>query len=498
MGPGDGSPPGTISVPAIRADTFILPAGGHASILPPGSASASAVRVLSTPITGSVTVGPSGELKYQASDDGYGDDMLTYEFTGDDGRSLVVIAAIIVAGQPSDASGASVIQQAVLPPAPLEERVTYQGADLADPRILALRPLVAEILAAYPPAKSALDTARVLRDWLARTAIHPYPPLHPDGTTSNISVLPVGTAWSDVNALYHERYEADSHFWTGMYQDGPQMLDSLLGSVAGPRAGTGGMMERVGPARYRIRSLDSYRFVLCSYQSQMLIALWGAAGLHGMMVPTLGHDGSAVFVPELRNWIYMDPTYNEEYHLDGRTVPLTPFELVTVSTAGRSAELRSISSRGPHWDPSEYAASTAHPAGSYVGEHPEGFIFIGSQLNNAVTTPFGVPVRHVQIANEAVAAHPFFGNPASFRQVAPAVAFPDLGVGVERIESEDAGIRVRLASSLPGHARFEKRVAGGEWVPCAEEDLVPHGTGMVEYRSLDAVGTTGIIAIVET
>ena len=49
-------------------------------------------------------------------------------------------------------------------------------------------------------------------------------------------------------------------------------------------------MVNVEGARYRIRDIATYRYVLCSYQDIMLNTLWAAAGLHGMLISTVGHD----------------------------------------------------------------------------------------------------------------------------------------------------------------------------------------------------------------
>ncbi len=281
-------------------------------------------RVLVSPMAGKAVISSTSLLHYTPTEGASGEDVLSYEISTSDGSVESGSLVFMISSSADRIHGVTILRQAAVPLEPRAERIRYQGVDLTDPRITALRPLVEEILTAYPVAGSALDTARILRDWLARTAVHPYPPFHLDGSSANLSVLPAGTRWSDVNALYHERLAGDSNYWTQLYLDGPQMLDRLLGTQGEVQDAANGMMERIGPARYRIRDLEDYRFVLCSYQSQMLIALWAAAGLQGMMVPTLGHDGSAVFIADLGKWVYMDPTYNEEYTMIGSSTPLSP------------------------------------------------------------------------------------------------------------------------------------------------------------------------------
>src|SRR5262249_26738228 len=144
----------------------------------------------------------------------------------------------------------------------------YVGEDLGKPQLLSLRPLVQEILSAYGNPATDLGRARALRDWLARTAIHPHPPLHPDQSSSNLSVLPPGKSWFDINALtYHESdpdsiVEASNAYWLGVGSDGYAMLNRLLGTLdpaTGERADDG-MMTRVGNARYQIRDIHTYRY----------------------------------------------------------------------------------------------------------------------------------------------------------------------------------------------------------------------------------------------
>ncbi len=453
-------------------------------------------RVIVSPMAGEAIINTPALLLYTSAVGSTGEDVLSYELTMANGGVQSGALVFMISSSGHELHGITIVRQAAVPLEERAERVRYQGVDLTDPRIRALKPLVREILAAYPTAGSALDTARIVRDWLARTAVHPYPPFHPDGNTANLSVLPPGSRWSDVNALYEERLAGDSNYWTQLYLDGPQMLERLLGTQGEVRDTVGGMMERVSPARYRIRNLDDYRFVLCSYQSQMLIALWAAAGLQGMMVPTLGHDGSAVFIADLGKWVYMDPTYNEDYTLIDSSTPLSPLELVTYSSAGYASSLKSRSIGGPSWDREPYIAAMSDPAASYIGEHPSGFLFIGSQLNNAVSTPFGVQVRHVQMDNAAVASDSFFSNQENFVRVIPSVAFPDLGVGISGVDGVEDGAMVHLVSSVPGHVHFERRSGNQPWRECPDVDFVARNSGQVEYRSVDASGASGMTAII--
>lgn len=388
-------------------------------------------------------------------------------------------------------TGDSVGVVAAAQPLTTVERQRFVGEDLAHPSILALRPLVAEILAAYGNPTTNLGRARALRDWLARTAIHPHPPLHPDASTSNLGVLPPGKTWADVNALIYapskdSLLNANNAYWWSVGYDGYAMLDRLLGTLdptTGLRADDG-MMLHVGGARYQIRDVQSYRYPICTFQAIMLNALWAAAGLHGMLISTIDHDPATVFIPELGRWVYEDPTFNEEYLLDGTGDPLSPVDLLTLSSAGEASRLQATKLLGPSFDREVYI-----PVETYRGGQPEGTVVMGSQLNSRVVGVGGWPTRLVQIDVPRLAQESPFNNPLNYVRVTAADAFPSLGVVVEEVRVEDSVYVTRLSSTLPNHQRFERRMNGGSWESVAAVDVLPVGECRVEYRSVDAVGS---------
>jgi hypothetical protein len=371
----------------------------------------------------------------------------------------------------------------------------YLGEDLGDPSILALRPLVAEILAAYGSPAGNLDRARAIRDWVARTAVYPEPSLHPNNSSANLSVLPQGSTWADVNALKGKQGE-DNDYWWQQYNDGYLMLDRLLGTLdpaTGLRANDG-MMEHVTGARYRIRDIDAYRYPLCSYLVHITNTLWAAAGLHGILVSILNHDAAAVFIPELGEWIYEDPSFNEEYLLDGIGQPLSAPRLLELSTAGAAARLRATKMTGPSFDPEVYADGP-----SYLGAvHPEGMLIMGSQLNRRRV---GIRVwdgRSVQIDVPALAAAPApWSDPNSYVRVTASEAYPDLGVIVQDVVLEDSVYLVHLSSAFPNYQGFERRLFGQNWESVDSTDVLPVGAYKVEYRSVDAVGNVSASALLD-
>src|SRR5438876_9466595 len=125
----------------------------------------------------------------------------------------------------------------------------------------AIRPHVADILAAYVNPTNNLERARAIRDLVARTAITLDRAIHPDGSTRNLSVLPPGKTWADVNRVYSsDKWYQDRIYWDQQLYEGNLMLNRLLGTLdpsTGLRA-SDGMMEHVAGARYRIRDIQSY------------------------------------------------------------------------------------------------------------------------------------------------------------------------------------------------------------------------------------------------
>jgi hypothetical protein len=400
---------------------------------------------------------------------------------------------VIIASRPDSVGVVAAAQ-----PLTSVERQRFVGEDLANPSILALRPLINDILAAYGNPTSSLDRARALRDWLARTAIHPATDVHPDGSTSNLTVLPPGKTWAEASVIGMGKLNPDREYWGGVGMDGYAMLDRLLGTLdrsTGRRA-EDGLMLQVAGARYRIRDLETYRYVQCSYQDIMLNALWASAGLHGMLTSTLGHDPAAVFIPELRRWVHEDPAFNEEYLLDGVGDPLSPADLLALSSTVAAGRLRATKMLGPSFDPAVYVA-----ASSYINAaNPGGVAIMGSQLNARVVGVAGQggwPRRDVQIDVPRLALESPFNDPIAFARVTAAEAFPTLGAVVQGLVAQDSVYVVRLASTFPNHQRFERRLGGGAWEPISDTDVLPVGQCRVEYRSVDAVGSISASAVLD-
>jgi len=86
-------------------------------------------------------------------------------------------------------------------------------------------------------------------------------------------------------------------------------------------------------------------------------------------------------------------------------------------------------------------------------------------------------------------------NPLVFIPVSETDAFPRLGVVVQDVGSDDSVHIVHLASTFPGHQRFERRIEGQTWTSVTDVDVLPVGVCRVEYRSVDAVGSLSASAV---
>lgn len=458
----------------------------------------STIQLLGNPLVGHAWVERSN-IRYIAPHIP-GRDIFVYELEVEGHRSVTLVNILVLPqDDPAVTSnpGVEILRQTV--PAQNIDRISYTPVDRARPDIEALVPLASEILKAYGNPISSLDRARAIRDWVARTAIHPYPPFHPDDSIANLAVLPAGTSWADVNRLQlTDKVESDSRYWSEVHLNGYAMLDRLLGTLnqaTGVRANDG-LMEQVGVAHYRIRDVAHYKYVLCSYQDVIAIALWGAIGLEGMLLSTDGHDPAAVFIPELGKWVYQDPTYNEEFLLEGTTGVRSPLELLALSLAGAKDLLVSHKLRGPIWSPDIYIDARVDPRATYFGDnHPNGMTRMGSQLNNDSPTTPGFLTRLVQV-RVPVLEWPF-NDETKYVQVDPSTAFPHLGARITFVAANENHIQLGLDTTHPHYNLLQRRIDNGDWEPVSQKDVLRRSQirqdgSVVRYRSLDSHGALGM------
>lgn len=266
-------------------------------------------------------------------------------------------------------------------------RAHFKGMKLADPRVIALHPLVQEILESYGLDENSppIERATALRDWVARNMVHPDARLHPNGSQAGTSVLPPGMSWASVNGITTwDKINADQQFWATFQYDGYAMLDALLGTLdltTGTRK-QNGMMKQTGPGQFQIRNLETFKYPYCTYQVSVLQVLWAAAGFQSMALSSNGHDPAAVFIPDM-GWVYSDPTFNESFYRMGDDRPLDIPSLFKIARAGDRKSIRprvgiGVGRFGPSWDNEQYISESI----TYLKLVPNGWSYLRALTDN--------------------------------------------------------------------------------------------------------------------
>jgi hypothetical protein len=422
-----------------------------------------------------------------------GENTISIEVVAEDGITSNIYS--IIANRFTDQGYiASIIRNSRIP----YGTINFIGENTSNLKIKALRSLVDEIFVTYGSPSTNLDKARAIRDFVARYAIHPFESFHIN-TIANASVLPEGKTWTDfINTFGSDpRFSSDSMYWYNMHCNGFNMINVLFGTLNLDtlQREDDGMLSKIGTGEYRIKDFESYRAVLCSYQAYIYISLLASIGLHGMQLSIEGHDPAAVFIPELGKWIYEDPTFNEEYTLDGNGIPLSPVELLSYSVTDDFNRLIPLKTIKPNWDSNIYINNLENYMCSYVSQRNNGFLLMGSQLRNDITDNVTWNFRNVQIAIDGLDGSPF-GDEEDYLRVSTSIAFPDLGVGIEKLIEVENGFNVFLKSSFPNHIKFIRKINNGDWKDCNDIDFLPLDDAVITYRSIDSEGFYGIDAII--
>lgn len=400
-----------------------------------------------------------------------------------------------------------IIQQARLQK--FEARRSFNPLNLSDPKVLALRPLAIEFLTAHGLTTTSpkISQVQAVVDSVARHTVHPYQPFHQNGNaTSNLDVLAtVAQTWAQMLTIAgtNSRADNDNAYWGGFYRDGYTMLNLLFGTVNdadGTRANDG-MLNKISAGRYRIKDTTTFRFMQCSQQNSVLGALLGALGFQTMLVTTTGHDPMCVWIPELGKWAWACSTYNEMLQLDNNGIPLSPLELFTLSAGGAAqrARVNPMKIAGPSWDSAVYI-DPAQPNSTYFFDgHPLGQRVLAGYMDSRALLPgFTGADRNVVLdtpglldAGMAPLRFP------SFIRTTIDVLYPDLGAGFQRADQAPTGeMAVRLVNNWPAFSKYRKRVNGGAWADfLSAAEVLPAGTGLVEYSPVDTQGYAGMSAI---
>lgn len=222
------------------------------------------------------------------------------------------------------------------------------------------RPFAAKVLAwaGVDPAAPARARARAVVGWFAANAIHPQAFLHPDGTTKNTSVLPVGETWASFNAaFYTDAAQArDQSYWYSLFPNGVSMLQKLIGTTAADgTVADDGMLTECAPGQWRIRDFASFRAPQCTHQCKMAQVVLAALGIPSVDISTVGHDPMSFYDIEGKRWAYIDPTFGEMLTVFGRDQ--SPLDLLQASLSGYSSAIVSDKLPGADYIPVGYFTS---------------------------------------------------------------------------------------------------------------------------------------------
>lgn len=349
------------------------------------------------------------------------------------------------------------------------------------------RPLALKMLAwaGVSPAAPSRQRARAIVGWFAAHAVHPQAFLHPDGTTLNTAVLPAGETWESFNALFNttSSIDRDQAYWYALFPNGIAMLEKLVGTVAADgTVSDDGLLTEYQAGKWRIRSFAGWRAPQCTLQCKMAQVALAAIGIHSVDISTVGHDPMAFYENETGRWLYIDPTFGEMLVLSGQH--LMPFDALKASRDGYAATIAGEKLIGAGYIPVSYFAAPSTPADG-LGMS---FMTIHTAPQWAGGLSARAPFRFGDMPSQSAA----FDRPGTMAQIAPM-----LGVGVAGITRQGRSAQVRLRSSWPDHAGFQRSTDGGlTWTACSATDYPTIGRGEVRYRSVDQLGFAGTSAIV--
>lgn len=343
-----------------------------------------------------------------------------------------------------------------------------------------VRPFAAKVLAwaGVDAAASSRDRARAVVGWFAAHAVHPQAFLHPDGTTANTDVLPTGETWATFNALFNASatIDRDQAFWYALFPNGISMLEKLIGTIsADGTVSDNGMLTEYAPGQWRIRDFADYRAPQCTLQCKMAQVVLAAIGIPSFDISTVGHDPMAFYEIETASWVYIDPTFGEMLTLIGQD--MTPLDLLEANLNGYASSIASDKLPGAAYIPVGYYTSPAYPDG-------------GMSVMTIHTAPQwagGLSDRRPYSFGDLPSQSAANDVPGTVDQL-----MPELGVGVAGLKRSRQTVEVRLASSWPAHATFERSDdAGATWAACSSIDYRPFESGQAQYRSIDADGFAG-------
>ncbi len=363
-----------------------------------------------------------------------------------------------------------------------QTRIRGHVLQFTDPSLAAkFKPFSAAILAAGGVAATApsIDRMRAIVGWFAQHAIHPSSYLHPNGTTLNTGSLPSGETWATFNAAFDNGTATtrDQAYWYGLYPNGVVMLQRLIGTVANDGTITDDGMLTEASGQWRIRNFANYRAPQCTLQCKMAQVVLAAQGILAVDISMTGHDPMMAYESETGRWLYIDPTFGEMQLVDD--VRQTPFDLLMISLAGDKTEIAGEKLPGAAYIPASYFPDSAN----------------GTRFMTIYTAPRWATSG----VSDRVPYH--FGSlpslsPTTERAATTDELMPELGCGFAGVKRLQGVIEARLVSNWPGHTGFSRSLDGGvTWAACSSTD---YADGLLlQYRSVDASGYTGLSSILQ-
>ncbi len=348
------------------------------------------------------------------------------------------------------------------------------------------RPLAAKMLAWAGVAVTApaRARARAVVGWFAAHAIHPQAFLHPDGSTGNVSVLPAGETWATFNAAFYTvpAQDRDQAYWYSLFPNGLTMLAKLVGTTgADGVSADDGMLTEYEPGKWRIRSFADYRAPQCTLQCKMAQVVLAAIGIPSVDISTIGHDPMSFYDIEAGRWTYIDPTFGEMLTIVGRDQ--TTLDLLEASLSGYSAAVLSDKLPGADYIPVGYFTSPNLLPGGMV----KMTVHTAPQWAGGLSQRS--PYRFGDLPSQ---------SDEGDRRGTVAQIMPQLGVAIAGLERSGQTIQIRLRSSWPSHAGYQRSVDGGvTWQDVGATDYRAVDSAEVAYRSVDTDGFAGTIARVQ-
>lgn len=387
-------------------------------------------------------------------------------------------------------------------------RYKFNGLPLSNARITGLVTLANAILADYGNPTTKLGKAAAIMDWVARTIIHPSLSIHPNGSTANTLVLPVGETWTTYNtaitASSNAKITADDAYWAALsYEDGVIVLEKLFGTLNTgtgafvPDGGNPGLMTKVTAggfsALYRMNSIAAYKGAQCTIQDAPVQALCAALGIQTARGGLPNHDPVFVYIPESGGWLFgPDPCFSEYFTDTATGKALTVLDILGRRRAGVTTGWTRQQVK-PVWDTLFYNPLSYLAAGGLA----TAFKFAVMALNNNVIGTGTVSRNFVTMESaeaDAYSAAPFIQDKFKTPRVTSNLAFQDLGVCVALDKQNQ--LNINLSSTWAGHTTFQRSINGGAFATCTANDTLYAGIGTVTYRSIDALGFYGLDAIV--